>query len=210
MKPTTRHRIPKAPAATPGASRDRAARADAARARPAQADAAKASPAALAGTASANQGPGHARLELDQFLPYRLSVLSNRVSQTIAGAYARRFGIGVTEWRVIAVLGRYPALSATQVAARTAMDKVAVSRAVARLLARELLQRDMHDDDRRRSVLELSDAGYRIYDEVAPLALAYEQRLLAPLDAAERAQLEHLLQKLADGVGGLEPDPRDD
>ena len=210
MKPTTRHRIPKAPAATPGGSRDRAARADAARARPAQADAAKASPAALAGTDSANQGPGHARLELDQFLPYRLSVLSNRVSQTIAGAYARRFGIGVTEWRVIAVLGRYPALSANQVAARTAMDKVAVSRAVARLLARELLQRDMHDDDRRRSVLELSDAGYRIYDEVAPLALAYEQRLLAPLDEAERAQLDALLQKLADGVGGLEPEPRDD
>ena len=210
MKPTTRHRIPKAPAATPGASRGPATRpADAARTRLIQADAAKTA-AALAGPHSANQGPGHARLELDQFLPYRLSVLSNRVSQTIAGAYARRFGIGVTEWRVIAVLGRYPALSANQVAARTAMDKVAVSRAVARLLARELLQRDMHDDDRRRSVLELSDAGYRIYDEVAPLALAYEQRLLAPLDAAERAQLDALLQKLADGIGGLEPEPRDD
>ena len=181
MKPTTRLRVPKAPAA------------------PAVPTSVPALPAAQA----------HARLELDRFLPYRLSVLSNRVSQTIAGAYARRFGIGVTEWRVIAVLGRYPALSANEVAARTAMDKVAVSRAVARLLARELLQRDMHDDDRRRSVLELSDAGYSIYDEVAPLALAYEQRLLAPLDEAERAQLDRLLQKLADGVGGLEPESRD-
>ena len=180
MKPTTRLRVPKAPAAQPAT--------------------APATPAAKA----------HAHLELDRFLPYRLSVLSNRVSQTIAGAYARRFGIGVTEWRVIAVLGRYPALSANQVAARTAMDKVAVSRAVARLLARQLLQRDMHDDDRRRSVLELSDAGYRIYDEVAPLALAYEQRLLAPLDEAERAQLDRLLQKLADNVGGLEPAPGED
>lgn len=177
MKPTTRHRIPKAPAA----------------ATPAQ------SPAPAA--------QGHARLELDRFLPYRLSVLSNRVSQVIAGAYARRFGIGVTEWRVIAVLGRYPGLSANQLAARTAMDKVAVSRAVARLLARALVQRDTHDDDRRRSVLELSEGGYRIYDEVAPLALGYEQRLLAPLDEAERDQLDRLLQKLADNVGGLEPEP---
>jgi len=182
MKPTTRHRIPKAPAA---AARPRAA--------------------ALGAPATA-----HARLELDRFLPYRLSVLSNRVSQVIAGAYARRFGIGVTEWRVIAVLGRYPGLSANQLAARTAMDKVAVSRAVARLLARELVQRDTHDDDRRRSVLELSEGGYRIYDEVAPLALGYEQRLLAPLDAAERAQLDRLLQKLADNVGGLEPEPEPD
>jgi hypothetical protein len=67
----------------------------------------------------------HAHWELDRFLPYRLSILSNRISQTIAGAYARRFGLGVTEWRVIAVLGRYPGLSANGVAARTAMDKVA-------------------------------------------------------------------------------------
>lgn len=148
--------------------------------------------------------PGHARLDLEHFLPYRLSVLSNRVSQTIAGAYARRFGIGITEWRVIAVLGRYPGLSANGVAARTAMDKVAVSRAVARLLDRGLLARDTHGEDRRRSVLALSEAGHRIYDEVVPLALAYERRLLAPLDEAERAQLDRLLRKLGDGVDALE------
>ena len=75
-------------------------------------------------------------LDLEHFLPYRLSVLSNRISQAIASRYAQRFEIGVTEWRVVAVLGRYPGLSAGEVAARTAMDKVAVSRALARLLER--------------------------------------------------------------------------
>lgn len=149
----------------------------------------------------------HASWELDRFLPYRLSVLSNRVSQTIAGAYARRFGLAVTEWRVIAVLGRYPALSANGVAARTAMDKVAVSRAVARLLERGLLQRDVHGDDRRRSVLELSEAGYRIYDEVVPLALDYERKLLAPLSTEERTELHRLIGKLQDGVMGMDADP---
>jgi len=74
---------------------------------------------------------------------------------------------------------------------------VAVSRAVARLLERGLLQRDTHGDDRRRSVLELSEAGYRIYDEVVPVARAYERRLLAPLNDAERAMLDDLLNKLA-------------
>lgn len=150
---------------------------------------------------------GHAHWELDRFLPYRLSILSNRVSQTIASAYARRFGLGVTEWRVIAVLGRYPGLSANGVAARTAMDKVAVSRTVARLLERGLLQRDTHDDDRRRSVLELSRDGYGIYDEVVPLALEYERRLLAPLDADEQAQLDRLLRKLNEGVARLDIEP---
>ncbi len=144
----------------------------------------------------APHAPRHAELDLEHFLPYRLSVLSNRVSDAIARVYSERFALGVTEWRVMAVLGRYPDLSASEVAQRTAMDKVAVSRAVARLIEAGRLQRDTHDDDRRRSVLRLSDAGYRIYDEVAPLALAFERRLLEGIDAAERELLFRLLDRL--------------
>jgi len=138
----------------------------------------------------------HAVLELDRFLPYRLSVLSNRISQDIARLYADRFALSVTEWRVLAVLGRYPDISASEVAERTAMDKVAVSRAVATLLADGRLKRRIHAGDRRRSVLALSARGYRIFDEVAPLALAYEQRLLAGLREDERAALNRLLTRM--------------
>jgi DNA-binding MarR family transcriptional regulator len=143
----------------------------------------------------------HAVLELERFLPYRLSVLSNRISQTIANAYADRFGLAITEWRVIAVLGRYPELSASEVAERTAMDKVAVSRAVARLLQRHLLQREIHGGDRRRSVLALSEAGYKVYDDVVPVALRYERELFAALDDDERATLDRLLTKLGQRFG---------
>ncbi|MFZ2752007.1 MAG: MarR family transcriptional regulator [Lysobacteraceae bacterium] len=142
----------------------------------------------------------HALLDLEHFLPYRLSVLSNRISQTIAETYAVRFGIGITEWRVIAVLGRHPGLSANGVAERTAMDKVAVSRTIARLLERGLVQRDTHGDDRRRSVLELSEAGYGIYDEVVPLARARERALLAHFSADDRQLLDGLLTKLSQGL----------
>jgi DNA-binding MarR family transcriptional regulator len=140
--------------------------------------------------------PPAAGLELDRFLPYRLSVLSNRISGAIAREYSQRFALGVTEWRVMAVLGRYPELSAGEVAQRTAMDKVAVSRAVASLLEAGRLQRDIHGGDRRRSVLRLSPAGHAIYDEVAPLALAFERSLLGEMDAAERALLFRLLDRL--------------
>ena len=139
----------------------------------------------------------HAVLELEHFLPYRLSVLSNRISQEIARLYAERFALNVTEWRLLAVLGRYPDITATELVERTAMDKVAVSRAVAHLLERGLLLREMHGDDRRRSVLALSEAGIRIYDEIVPLALGRERKLLATLDAEERRQLERILEKLA-------------
>ena len=138
----------------------------------------------------------HTELDLEHFLPYRLSVLSNRVSGAIAQVYVERFALGVTEWRVMAVLGRYPDLSANEVAQRTAMDKVAVSRAVARLVEAGRVEREVHDDDRRRSVLRLSEAGYRIHDEVAPLALGFERRLLGGMDAAERRLLFGLLDRL--------------
>lgn len=145
----------------------------------------------------------HALLDLEHFLPYRLSVLSNRISQTIAETYVERFGIGIPEWRAIAVLGRHPGLSANGVAERTAMDKVAISRTLARLLERGLVQRDTHGVDRRRSVLELSEAGYRIYDEVVPLARARERALLAHFSAEERQLLDGLLTKLSQGLQDL-------
>ena len=147
--------------------------------------------------------PRQSGLDLEHFLPYRLSVLSNRISQAIAARYAQRFGIGVTEWRVVAVLGRYPDLSAGAVAARTAMDNVAVSRAVARLLERGLVERDTHGDDRRRSVLALARAGRRLYAQIAPLALDIEHTLLSRLDAGEQAQLKALLGKLEDALAEL-------
>jgi DNA-binding MarR family transcriptional regulator len=144
----------------------------------------------------------HAVLELEHFLPYRLSVLSNRISQEIAGLYAERFALNVTEWRLLAVLGRYPDLSATELAERTAMDKVAISRAVASLVAEGRLTRKVDGDDRRRARLRLSAKGYRIYDEVAPLAMQYEQRLLSALSGEDRAILDALLSRLSVGSGG--------
>ena len=139
----------------------------------------------------------HARLELDRFLPYRLSVLSNAVSAAIAREYVARFDLGVTEWRVMAVLGLSPGLSASEVAERTAMDKVAVSRAVARLVAAGRVERALHGLDRRRSVLRLSPAGFAIYDQVVPIARGHERQLLAQLSAAEREALDRILDKLA-------------
>src|SRR4249919_1911048 len=138
----------------------------------------------------------HAVLELEHFLPYRLSVLSNRISQEIAGLYAERFALNVTEWRLLAVLGRYPDLTATELVERTAMDKVAVSRAVSSLVESGRLTRKVDGEDRRRARLRLSAKGYRIYDEVAPLALGYQQRLLSALSGEDRVVLEALLARL--------------
>ncbi|WP_297832021.1 MarR family winged helix-turn-helix transcriptional regulator [Thermomonas sp.] len=145
-------------------------------------------------------GPGPAVIDdvlvLENFLPYRLSVLANRASDALAREYSQRFDLGVTEWRVMAVLGHHPGLSANAVARRTAMDKVAVSRAVNRLLASGRLQRRIDPDDRRRSLLRLSRAGRAVYAQVVRIALDFERELLAGVPTAERTQLFHLLDRL--------------
>jgi DNA-binding MarR family transcriptional regulator len=145
---------------------------------------------------SAQAGAEHAPLELERFLPYRLSILSNTVSQAIADDYQRRYDLTVTEWRVMAVLARFDGLSAREVAERTAMDKVAVSRALARLVAAGRVNRNTHDGDKRRSVLGLTEAGWLIHDDVAPMARARERELLAKLNQDERAWLQRILDKL--------------
>lgn len=135
-------------------------------------------------------------LDLEEFLPYRLSVLSNLVSASIAESYSRRYGLSINEWRVMAVLGRFPGLSAAEVADRTAMDKVAVSRAVNRLIASGRVRRGTDPDDRRRSVLDLTTEGRRIYERITPVLLRYERELLETLPTPDRRQLVDLLRQL--------------
>jgi len=136
------------------------------------------------------------KLELDRFLPYRLSILSNLISSVIAGSYSARFGLSIPEWRVMAVLAIEPGLAAAEVAERTAMDKVAVSRAVARLLGKHYLERNISTRDRRRSVLQLSAEGSRIYAEVVPLALGHERAVLEVLEETDRIALERIIMTL--------------
>ena len=142
--------------------------------------------------------PNHAPIKLEKFVPYQLSIVSNTVSEAIAREYRARFDLGTTEWRVMAVLARHDGegLSARAVARLTAMDKVAISRALARLVAKRLVLRRVHRGDKRRSVLRLSAAGWRIHDTVAPLARRQERALLQTLDAEERSWLGRILGKL--------------
>jgi len=135
-------------------------------------------------------------LRLEDFLPYRLAVLSNTVSTTVARAYDKRFSVSIPEWRVIAVLGRFPGLSAVEVAERTLMDKVAVSRAVTKLIKNGRIDREFADADKRRSILNLSEEGKQLHDEIAQLALQFERDLLHGFSEDEMANLNNIMERL--------------
>ena len=142
-------------------------------------------------------------LTLEEFMPYRLARLSSTVSTTIARAYDKEFGLSIPEWRVIAVLGRFPGLSAVEVAEQTFLDKVAVSRAVTKLIKNGRIDRQFADADRRRSILNLSEKGREVHDRVAKLALKFEDDLLTGLDDAEVDQFNIVMDKLLEKANNL-------
>lgn len=135
--------------------------------------------------------------DLEHFLPYRLSVLTNTISEGLALRYRDLQPLSVTEWRILAVLGRFPGLVASEVCDRTAMDKVAISRGVRSLMERGILDRKQDRNDRRRQRLFISPGrGERVLQSVVPVALRYERQLLESLDAGELEVLSRIMEKL--------------
>ena len=135
-------------------------------------------------------------LRLDDYLPYRLSVASNEVSRLIARAYEDRFGLSIPQWRLICVLAEDGASTPQAIVARTATDKVIVSRAAQALAARHLIQRKPNESDGRSHHLDLTDMGRELHAEVSPLALRYERDVIAGLSDEDVMALKRLLIRI--------------
>ena len=142
--------------------------------------------------------------DLESFLPYRLSVATNRISRAFAAHYEQEFGISIAEWRAIAVLGAFAPLSSNEICDRTAMDKAKVSRAIASLLKRGLIERESHATDQRLIQLTLSKAGRKIYEAIIPRARAIEADVTKGLSKAEAAALHRILDRIGARLDQME------
>ena len=139
-----------------------------------------------------------APLKLEQFLPYQLTILATLVSQALSRVYARRYRIGVPEWRVLVTLGQFGVLNGKAISAHTYMHKTKVSRAVALLEKRRLLVRRTNRTDMRESFVSLTAPGRAMYEELAPHALDFAHRLMEILSPSDRDAFNRALQQLTD------------
>jgi DNA-binding MarR family transcriptional regulator len=146
---------------------------------------------------------------LETFLPYRLNLAAELVSQRFAAQYRTRYRMTRPEWRALAALGSYGRMTATEIGANSSMHKTKVSRAVRALEEKRWLKRSKNMNDRRIEHLELTSAGRSIYGEMVVLAQDYEQALARLLGAGSLKQLEVGLAaieaKLAVPAGGRAP-----
>ncbi len=166
-------------------------------------------PSANATVAPEAATEGDAPLVLAEFLPYRFSVVAERMSQVFADRYEREFGLSIPEWRVMAVLGEHSPRSTQQVIEATEMDRVKVSRAVIRLTDKTLVARKPHPDDQRAHVLSLTRRGLGTYRQIVPLARSLQAEIAAALKPEELRALDHILARLHASAGDLIKPPRE-
>ena len=132
---------------------------------------------------------------LDNFLPYQLSLVTNTVSQSLADEYAP-FNITRTQWRVLAVLGSGGNMTAQEISNKTMMDKTTLSRAIKNLVERKLVKRQAIQNDGRASPLCLTSSGRKLYKKIVPIANRADSNLRAKLSQSELAMLEKILHRL--------------
>jgi len=141
-------------------------------------------------------------LDLQQFFPYQFSILSGQVSDYIALIYKQQYGLTKFEWRVLATVGQHLAISSKQIAAFTQLDKMQVSRAIARLIKIDVLDQQESSEDRRSHLLALTLKGQQMYQDIVPLVIEQEKRMLAGLTEQERQLLSSLTLKLSTQLAG--------
>jgi DNA-binding MarR family transcriptional regulator len=104
------------------------------------------------------------------------------------------------------VLGAFAPLSSNGICERTAMDKAKVSRAVASLLKRGLIERAPHATDQRLIRLTLSRSGRKVYEAIIPRARAIEAEVTKGLSKADITHLHRALDRIGVRLDEIESD----
>jgi DNA-binding MarR family transcriptional regulator len=135
------------------------------------------------------------KLQLEQFLPYRLNRIAAAVSQDFRSVYGPHHDLTIPEWRVLATLGQFEAMSAKDIGRHSTMHKTKVSRAVRALEERRWLRRRESEEDRREEILTLTALGEKVYRDIVPKAVAFERHILDEL-GSEAMPLLGALERL--------------
>ncbi|NRA61206.1 MAG: MarR family transcriptional regulator [Psychrobium sp.] len=136
-------------------------------------------------------------LHLESFFPYQFSVLAQQMSEYIAKIYHQQYGLSRYEWRVLACVSQSETIAAKEIMKMTTLDKMQVSRAIAKLTSNNYLCQQASEQDKRYNNISLTDAGQALYQEIVPLVKQQEQQMLAHLTTQEREQLITITQKLS-------------
>ncbi|TFZ07466.1 MarR family transcriptional regulator [Ramlibacter henchirensis] len=134
-------------------------------------------------------------LNLSYYVTYFFTVLANKLATGASRLYLKRFGIGIIEWRIMAMLAIEPGIPPARITQVIGLDKGAVSRESRRLEEKGYLAVEDDEHNARRKKLSLTPLGYELHDQVIQVALERERRLLSDLSEDEVDVLVDLLAR---------------
>ncbi|MEO4045180.1 MarR family winged helix-turn-helix transcriptional regulator [Hoeflea sp. CAU 1731] len=135
---------------------------------------------------------------IDNYVPALITWVYNKVASRSSSIYLARFGVGLTDWRIIAYLGLFDGGTNAQICDYIGLDKAAVSRAVSRLKTKGIAV--VTPINRRDLKIELTKEGRELGEEILSVALEIEANLLAGVTEEEKQQLLAILRKVLGNV----------
>ncbi len=142
--------------------------------------------------------------KLDKFFPYLVRVYYRAVSHSVSTIYERDYGLTVSEWRAMAVLGNEQPLSAGEIVTKSSIDKVKVSRAINGLTKAGYLERRVDEEDRRKVSLHLTRTGQIVYEDLVEKVRVLEDKLLAGFTDEEKVQLLDMMTRVRQNAEEIE------
>lgn len=136
------------------------------------------------------------QLNLENFFPYQLAKLQAMVSNTVADIYMGEFNLSKQEWRVLAILANQKPMNAKEIGDKADLEKMPASRAIKKMIERALLEKIENTNDKRSSLLTLSEGGKSLYQKLAPLVKIRENELLSVLSRQELTTINCAFEKL--------------
>jgi DNA-binding MarR family transcriptional regulator len=136
----------------------------------------------------------------DQAVAFKLIRVVNLVARPFQEMVAKQHQLTLNEWRVMLVVHSHPECTASDVVDYSGLDKMSVSRALARLTKASRVQRFADKQDARRQIVVLTSAGNRLFTKIGQLAAIREQTLFSTLSATEVKKLGQLVDKLTDAL----------
>lgn len=142
-------------------------------------------------------------LDLERYVPAFVTFIANKLSRSATVFYQKRFGINVTEWRIMSLLAIEPGIPASRICHVIGFDKGPVSRTLTLMQNRDLIAIKTDPRDGRSHSISLTPKGRTVHDEVIVAALERERRLLACLRKDERETLIELLKRVHANLGAV-------
>ncbi|WP_337048303.1 MarR family transcriptional regulator [Serratia liquefaciens] len=139
-------------------------------------------------------------MHMETFFPYQLAIAAEAFSRQLVAVYGHKYGLMREEWRFLFLLAEASSINSVQLAQRTSLDKVQVSRAANRLEAKGLIVRAVSEEDRRLRHYAITDEGQALFQQVFGEVDARANAILGAMSEPDRQALEIGIAALQNAV----------